>query len=101
MDYTQVGDAAFDLTALAVGSFGVGVDPGVRSRLYERGIHALAGAQRRAYVANLVLRNLDWPIRMNRPAEIEFWLTEADRLLPGGRHHPTTGGSVCMVPPGL
>lgn len=82
MDYTRVGDATFDLTMLALGSLGVSVDPGVRSRLYERGVHALPGPKRRAYVANLVLRNLDWSIRKNRLAETEFWLTEADRLLP-------------------
>lgn len=84
MDYTRVGDATFDLTMLALGSLGVSVDPGVRSRLYERGVHALPGTKRRAYVANLVLRNLDWSIRKNRLAETEFWLTEADRLLPTG-----------------
>lgn len=82
MDYTRVGDATFDLTMLALGSLGVSVEVGVRSRLFERGVHALPDAKRRAYVANLVLRSLDWPIRKHRPAEIEFWLTEADRLLP-------------------
>lgn len=82
MDYTRVGDATFDLTMLALGSLGVSVDPGVRSRLFERGVHGLHEAKRRAYVANLVLRNLDWPIRKDRRAEIEFWLVEADRLLP-------------------
>ena len=82
MDYTRVGDATFDLTMLALGSLGVSVDSGVRSRLFERGVHSLPDAKRRAYVANLVLRSLDWPIRKDRPAEIEFWLAEADRLLP-------------------
>jgi len=82
LDYTRVGDAEFDLTILALGSLGVRVDPGVRSRLFERGVHTLSAAKRRAYVANLLLRNLDWPIRKNRPSDIEFWLTQADRLLP-------------------
>lgn len=84
MDYTRVGDATFDLAMLAIGSLGVSVDPGVRTRLFERGIHALPDAKRRAYVANLVLRNLDWSIRKDRRAETEFWLSEADRLLPTG-----------------
>jgi hypothetical protein len=83
MDYTTVGDASFDLTMLAVSSLGVAVDPGVRSRLFERGVHALPEPKRHAYVANLLLRNLDWPIRKHRPSEIEFWLAEAERLLPG------------------
>ncbi len=82
MDYTRVGDATFDLTMLALGSLGVSVDAGVRSRLFDRGVHSLPDAKRRAYVANIVLRSLDWPIRKDRSAEIEFWLTEADRLLP-------------------
>lgn len=81
MDYTRVGDAAFDLTMLALTSLGVGVDPGVRGPLYDRGVHSLPDPKRRAYLGNLLLRFLDWPIRKNRPAEIEFWLTEADRLL--------------------
>jgi thiamine kinase-like enzyme len=82
MDYTRVGDAEFDLAMLALTSLGVHVDPGVRSRLFKGGIENLPGAKRNAYVGNLLLRFLDWPIRKNRPAEIEFWLIEADRLLP-------------------
>ncbi len=82
MDYTRVGDAAFDLTMLAIGSLGVSVDPGVRTRLYEQGVHTLPGPKRWAYLANLLLRNLDWSIRKDRSAETEFWLMETDRLLP-------------------
>ncbi len=82
MDYTRAGDADFDLTMLALTSLGVGADRGVRGLLYDRGVHSLPDPKRRAYVGNLLLRFLDWPIRKNRPQEIEFWLTEADRLLP-------------------
>lgn len=82
MDYTRVGDADFDLAMLALTSLGVHADTGVRSRLFDRGIENLSDARRNAYVANLLLRFLDWPIRKSRPAEIEFWLLEADRLLP-------------------
>lgn len=82
MDYTTVGDGSFDLTMLAISSLGVTVEPGVRSRLFDRGVHTLPEPKRHAYVANLFLRNLDWPIRKQRPAEIEFWLKQADRLLP-------------------
>lgn len=81
LDYACLGDAAFDLTMLAVSSLGVGADPGVRSRLFAAGVDALAAPRRRAYVANLLLRNLDWSIRGHRPAAIDFWLGEADRLL--------------------
>jgi thiamine kinase-like enzyme len=81
LDYARVGDAAFDLACLAVASLGVDADAGVRKRLFAHGIEALDGARRAAYVGNLLLRNLDWPIRKNRPNEIEFWLQQSDRLL--------------------
>jgi aminoglycoside phosphotransferase (APT) family kinase protein len=82
LDFAQVGDAELDLTTLALSSLEVDVDPGVRDRLFERGVHSLAEPKRRAYVAHLLLRVLDWPIRKARPAEVEFWLAQADRLLP-------------------
>jgi len=82
MDYTRVGDAEFDLVTLAVASLGVDADAGVRARLFTRGIDSLPDVKRHAYVGNLLLRCLDWPIRKNRREEIEFWLEQADRLLP-------------------
>ena len=82
MDYTRVGDAAFDLVMIAVSSLGVTADPGVRSRVFDRGVRALPEPKRHAYVANLLLRCLDWPIRKNRLEEVEFWIARADRLLP-------------------
>jgi hypothetical protein len=82
MDYTRVGDAAFDLATLAISSLDTDAEGGVRARLLERGIAALSEPKRDAYVANLLLRCLDWPIRKGRPAEVEHWIVEADRLLP-------------------
>jgi thiamine kinase-like enzyme len=82
LDYTRVGDADFDLAMLALTSLGVHADAGVRRRLFDCGIKNLPDAKRNAYIGNLLLRFLDWPIRKSRPAEIEFWLVEADRLLP-------------------
>lgn len=82
MDYTRLGDAAFDLTTLAISSLGVTADPGVRDRLFEIGVAALSDTQRHVYVANLLLRNLDWAIRKARHVEIEFWIAETERLLP-------------------
>lgn len=82
MDYTRIGDAAFDLTMLAISSLGVTADPGVRTRLFEHGVAALSDPKRRVYVSNLVLRNLDWAIRKSRHSEIDFWLTQTKRLLP-------------------
>ena len=81
LDYARVGDAAFDLACLAVASLSIDADPGVRKRCFTEGVDVLDGARRRAYVANLLLRNLDWPIRKNRPKQIEFWLEQSDRLL--------------------
>ena len=81
LDYARVGDAAFDLACIAVASLGVDVDPGVRKRCFEQGVETLDGRRRAAYIGNLLLRNLDWPIRKNRPSEVEFWLAQSDRLL--------------------
>jgi hypothetical protein len=82
MDYVRVGDAAFDLVMLALSSLEVGTERGVRSRLFARGIDDLAAPRRNAYVGNFLLRALDWPIRKSRPDEIEFWITQAEHLLP-------------------
>lgn len=82
MDYVRIGDAAFDLTMLAIASLGVTVDPGVRSRLFDHGVNALPQVKHDVYVANLLLRYLDWSIRKSRLAEIDFWLAQTDRLLP-------------------
>jgi hypothetical protein len=51
--------------------------------MFDQGIRALPDAPRNAYVGNLLLRFLDWPIRKQRTAEIEFWTVQAERLLFG------------------
>ena len=68
---------------LALASLSVGVERGVRSRLLDRGIHALPAGRRNAYVAGLLLRFLDWPIRKGRRDEVEFWIIESEQLLAG------------------
>jgi hypothetical protein len=82
LDYARVGDARFDLAMLALSSLGVEADPGVRRRLLELGIDELPDALRAAYVGNFLLRCLDWGVRKDRAAEVEFWIAHADRLLP-------------------
>jgi hypothetical protein len=82
MDYAQVGDADFDLATFALSGLEVPADPGVHERLVSVGIDQLPEAKRRAYLAALLLRFLDWPIRRGRPQEVEFWLEQADRFLP-------------------
>jgi aminoglycoside phosphotransferase (APT) family kinase protein len=81
-DFVKVGDAAFDLVTLWISSLTVRCEPGVRDRLFERAVEPLGEARRRAYLAHLLLRCIDWPIRRGRPAEVEFWLGQANRLLP-------------------
>ncbi len=81
LDYARVGDAAFDLAFLAVAGLGTDADPGIRKRLFTHGIDGLDGKRRGAYVGNLLLRFLDWPIRKNRSGEVEFWLEQSERLL--------------------
>jgi hypothetical protein len=81
MDFTRVGDAAFDLTSIALNSLELDAEPDVRDRLFERGVHALTPERRRAYIAHILLKCLDWPIRKRRLDEVELWLTHADGLL--------------------
>ena len=81
LDYARVGDAAFDLVFLAVSAIGMPCERGTRDYLQQVGLDPLDASRRLAYVGNLMLRLLDWPIRKNRTEEIEFWLSKADSLL--------------------
>jgi thiamine kinase-like enzyme len=81
-DFVKVGDAAFDLATLAVSACAIDCEPGVRELLFERAIEPLNEARRHAYIGHLLLRVIDWPIRYGRTDEVEFWLSQSDRLLP-------------------
>lgn len=81
LDYAAAGDAGFDLVFLAVSSLATPSEAGVRRRLFEAVRTSVDEPRRLAYVGNLLLRLLDWPIRKGRTDEIEFWLRQADRLL--------------------
>ncbi len=81
LDYARLGDAGFDLAWLAVASLAQPAEAGVRRRLVEVGLDSLASKHRAAYIGNMLLRLLDWPIRKQRLDELEFWLDKADRLL--------------------
>ena len=83
LDYARTGDAAFDLASLAVSSVATPCEGNTRQHLVEIGLDALDEPRRHAYVGNLLLRLLDWPIRKNRTEEIEFWLPKVDWLLDG------------------
>ncbi len=81
-DFVKVGDAAFDLVTLAVSACATECEPGLRELLLERAIEPLSEVCRHAYVAHLLLRFIDWPIRRGRTDQVEFWLSQSDRLLP-------------------
>ena len=79
-DFAVVGDARFDLLTLAVASMAIPCPDGVRARLL-----AAAGdlddLPAQAYLAHLLLRVIDWPIRRGRHQEVERWLRAAGKLL--------------------
>lgn len=81
LDFVKVGDGRFDLATLALSALAPGQEPSVRDRLVEVGIDELDDGPRQAYVGHLLLRFLDWAVRRNRTAEIDFWLGHADVLL--------------------
>lgn len=81
-DFAVVGDARFDLVALALGSLAISCDDGVRSRLFGAAFEGLGDVERTAYVGHLLVRIIDWPIRRGRPDEVEFWLAHCDQLFP-------------------
>ena len=82
-DYATIGDAAFDLVLLALGSLTVRCERGVRGRLFAAAFDDLGELQRRAYLSHYFLRLLDWSIRRGGEDEIEFWLGQADHMLEG------------------
>jgi Phosphotransferase enzyme family len=81
-DFVKVGDAAFDLATLAISACATDCEQGVREQLFELAIEPLDRTRRCAYIGHLLLRVLDWAIRYSRTDEVEFWLSQSDRLLP-------------------
>lgn len=80
-DFAVVGDAGFDLVLLALTSLTLPCELGVRSQLFAVAFDELDELRAQAYLAHLFVRFLDWPIRRNRPDEIEFWLNRSDEML--------------------
>jgi hypothetical protein len=80
-DFAVVGDARFDLVTLAVSSAAMPCERGVRARLFSAAAADLGDLPTQAYLAHLILRVIDWPIRRGRRDEIELWLREAAVLL--------------------
>jgi hypothetical protein len=80
-DFAVVGDARFDLVTLAVSSAAVPCERGVRARLFTAAADGLDDLPAQAYLAHLILRVIDWPIRRGRLDEIGLWLRKAQELL--------------------
>jgi hypothetical protein len=83
-DFCAVGDAAFDLVMLALGSGTVPCAPGVRRHLFAVALDPLPPVRRRAYLGHLFIRLLDWPIRRGSTDEVEHWLSEVERCREAG-----------------
>jgi Ser/Thr protein kinase RdoA (MazF antagonist) len=80
-DFAIVGDAAFDLVMLALTSLHMECEVGVRSRLFGEAFDQLDEVRTQAYLGHLFVRLIDWPIRRNSSAEVDFWLEKADEFL--------------------
>ena len=80
-DFAVVGDATFDLVALALSSLTTACEEQVRESLFSAAFDELGPLQAHAYLSHLLLRHLDWSIRRHRAKDIEFWLQQAERLL--------------------
>lgn len=83
-DFCAVGDAAFDLVALALSSSTVPSAPDLRRDLYHRALHPLPPVRRTAYLGHLFIRMLDWPIRRGSDDEVEHWLAQVARCRDAG-----------------
>lgn len=81
-EYTTVGDGRFDLVALAACSSEHEPQPGVEDALWARVDREVDEPWRTAFVAHLMLRNVDWAIRNHGADDVEHWLAEANRRLP-------------------
>jgi thiamine kinase-like enzyme len=78
-DYCTVGDAAFDLVALALSSSTVPCSSAVRRDLFHRALDPIPPVRRTAYLGHLFIRMLDWPIRRGSADEVEHWLSQVER----------------------
>ena len=80
-DFAMIGDGRFDLVMIALTSLGVVCEPDVTVRLFSEALDPLDELTAQAYLAHLFVRLIDWPIRRSNPAEVDFWLLQAQTLL--------------------
>jgi Phosphotransferase enzyme family len=83
-DFCAVGDAAFDLVALALSSSTVTCESGLRRDLFRLALDTLPPVRRTAYLGHLFIRVLDWPIRRGSDDEVEHWLAQVERCRGAG-----------------
>jgi thiamine kinase-like enzyme len=83
-DFCAIGDAAFDLVALALSSSTVTCGSRLRRDLLRLALDPLPPVRRTAYLGHLFIRFLDWPIRRGSDAEVEHWLAQVARCRGAG-----------------
>jgi thiamine kinase-like enzyme len=83
-DFCAIGDAAFDLVALALSGTTVTCASGLRRNLFRHALDPLPPVRRAAYLGHLFIRMLDWPIRRGSDDEVEHWLAQVARCRGAG-----------------
>ncbi len=83
-DFCAIGDAAFDLVALALSSTTVTCTSSLRRHLFGLALEPLPSVRRTAYLGHLFVRVLDWPIRRGSDVEVEHWLAQVERCRGAG-----------------
>ena len=83
-DFCAIGDAAFDLVALALSATTVTCASGLRRNLFRHALDPLPPVRRAAYLGHLFIRVLDWPIRRGSDDEVEHWLAQVARCRGAG-----------------
>jgi hypothetical protein len=77
----QIEQTRDQLVTLALSSLTLPCDAGVRSRLFSSAFDGLDDLRAQSYLARVLVRIIDWPIRRRQIDEVEFWLARADELL--------------------
>lgn len=75
------GDSVFDLVTLAFGLTVAEVSGRARAQVWEEVRRRTAPGPRRAYVAHMALRQVDWSIRHRTAEDVDHWLSVAWEFL--------------------
>jgi aminoglycoside phosphotransferase (APT) family kinase protein len=77
------GDSVFDLVTLAFGLTVAQVSSKARDQVWEAVRRRAVPDVRRAYVAHMALRQVDWSIRHRTPQDVDHWLRASSDFLGG------------------